>query len=197
MARVAQPNATAVTRAVSVTVAALLVGALVFAALTQRYRLERQAPAGSVTVVSELQPSAPPAPAAPVVRERPPPVRREAPVQEAPAAPPSEDASAAPGADPVVITAPVWVRRPRNPERYYPRDAFRQGVAGEVVLDCLVETSGALRCSIVSEVPEGWGFGEAAMAIASAHEMRPATRGGVAVEGRYAMTIPFSASSDR
>jgi hypothetical protein len=43
----------------------------------------------------------------------------------------------------------------------------------------------------MSETPRGWGFGEAALAIAADHRMAPATRNGAPVEGRYTMRVPF------
>jgi protein TonB len=94
----------------------------------------------------------------------------------------------------VVITEPVWLQRPRNPERFYPREAFMRGVGGEVVLDCEVDTDGRLACVVASETPSGRGFGEAALRIAGAHVMRPALQDGVAVRGRYRMVVPFSPS---
>ena len=92
----------------------------------------------------------------------------------------------------MTITDPVWVQRPRNPERFYPRDAFIRGVAGEVVLDCDIDVDGRLVCTVVSETPQGLGFGEAALRIAGAHVMRPATRNGAPARGRYRMVVPFS-----
>jgi len=96
--------------------------------------------------------------------------------------------------EPVTITDPVWVSRPRNPERFYPREAFMQGLAGQVVLDCNVDVEGRLTCVVASETPEGRGFGEAALRIASAHVMRPATRDGAPAPARYRMVVPFSPS---
>lgn len=94
--------------------------------------------------------------------------------------------------EPVVITNPVWIERPLNPERFYPREAFMQGVAGEVVLACEVDVTGRLTCVVASETPQGRGFGDAALRIASAHVMRPAMRNGAPAPGRYRMVVPFS-----
>jgi TonB family protein len=68
-----------------------------------------------------------------------------------------------------------WARPP-NPEdfaRYYPPSALQQGVQGRVVLDCLVEADGRLRCAVASEEPLAAGFAQAA--LASARSMRMAT----------------------
>ncbi|MEZ5972967.1 MAG: TonB family protein [Hyphomonadaceae bacterium] len=140
-----------------------------------------------VTVVSEIwrpPPAAlrPPAPTRVIPHAEP--RETEAPPLPLPEAP----------IDPVVITSPVWVERPRNPERYYPRDAFMRGIAGEVVLDCDVDVDGRLSCAVASETPAGQGFGDAALRIASAHVMRPAMLNGTPVRGRYRMVVPFSPS---
>jgi len=89
------------------------------------------------------------------------------------------------------IDRPRWLRRPSNLQRYFPRRALAAGEEGDVTLDCLVRTSGLLDCSIVSETPTGRGFAEAALRMAGDHQMAPAMRNGVAVEGRYRMRVPF------
>ncbi len=142
-----------------------------------------------IALVSEVQ--RPPAEAQTQER-RPPPIApqrhvepQEAHVAPAPVAPPAS-------LEPVVITAPVWIERPRNPERFYPREAFMQSVAGEVVLECDVDVGGRLTCVVASETPVGRGFGDAALRIASGHVMRPAMRNGAPAPGRYRMIVPFS-----
>jgi periplasmic protein TonB len=92
---------------------------------------------------------------------------------------------------PVEITAPDWLQRPRDLARYYPRRAIERNIQGEALLDCLVSTAGTLQCSVISESPEGWGFGAAALRIARDHRMAPAMSQGTAVEGRYEMRVPF------
>lgn len=92
---------------------------------------------------------------------------------------------------PPMIMNPRWLRTPRDLARYYPRRAMERGVEGQVVLDCLVTTSGALNCAVVSETPANWGFGEAALRISRDYQMAPATRDGTPVEGRYRMVAPF------
>jgi TonB family protein len=93
----------------------------------------------------------------------------------------------------VLITQPVWLSQPRNLARFYPRDAFMRGLNGQVVLDCIVETTGRLGCTIASETPRELGFGAAALAIASEHVMQPALHDGAPVRGRYRMVVPFTA----
>jgi protein TonB len=151
-----------------------------------RYPLERPPDRAVAVVVSEIARPAPPPTREPVEIEDPAPESIGATAPPAAVAPPAIDA------DPVAISDPVWVDRPRNTERYYPRAAFRQGIEGRVVLDCLVEVDGRLTCEVMSETPQQQGFGDAALAIAAAHVMRPAMRDGTPVRGRYVMTIPFS-----
>lgn len=92
---------------------------------------------------------------------------------------------------PAEITLPTWARVPRDLTRFYPHGALRQNVEGRAVLDCLVSTTGSLACALASETPTGWGFGPAALQIASEYRMIPATRDGAPVEGRYRMVVPF------
>ena len=81
-------------------------------------------------------------------------------------------------------------------QRYYPPRAIERNIEGEVLLDCLVDVAGLLDCRVVSESPNGWGFAAAAQRIARAHRMIPATRDGVAVQGRYAMRVPFQIAQE-
>ena len=92
---------------------------------------------------------------------------------------------------PPTIADPHWLRRPRDLARYYPRRAMERGVEGQVVLDCMVATTGMLSCAVVSETPRNWGFGDAALRISRDYQMVPATRDGQPVVGRYRMVAPF------
>lgn len=96
------------------------------------------------------------------------------------------------GSGPVSITNPRWARVPTNLERFYPRRALERGIQGQAVLDCDVSVTGVLSCSIVSETPEGMGFGEAARRISLEYAMVPATVDGQPAPGRYRMTVPFT-----
>lgn len=180
-----------VVRLVSFAVSAALAAVALLAIASMRYTpLWRQQDAPRVALVSEVRrdplppPVRPPLPARNAARA---PQPQDQPAPQAPPAP------AAPS-EPVVITSAVWIERPRNPERYYPRDAFMRGIAGEVVLDCDVDVAGRLSCVVTSETPVGQGFGDAALRIAGAHVMRPAMQDGTPVRGRYRMVVPFSPS---
>lgn len=176
-----------VVRLVSFGAAVLLATLGILGVAMLRYPLEWREVATPAVIVSEV--------AAPARSE----ARRPAPVERRPQTEPAEaTAPLAPveDAQPVgpapVITQPVWIQRPRNPARFYPRAAFMEGIEGQVVLDCDVEVNGRLQCAITSETPTGRGFGDAALAIAAAHVMQPAMRDGAPVRARYRMIVPFS-----
>jgi len=175
-------------RLVSFGSATLLIVLLLTIAAMMRYGLEQEAiPAEAVMVSESVRPPPPQSSPAPTPRRV-----IESAETSAPVAAPTPIAQ---DGEPPLITDPVWLQRPRNTARYYPRDAFMQGVDGQVVLDCFVEVDGRLTCSIASETPPDRGFGAAALAIAAAHVMQPAMRDGSPVRARYRMSVPFSASS--
>lgn len=184
-------------RMTSLAASAALMGAVLFAALTLTYTLPAlNFPAAPAPIeMRRVEEPAPP-PREPSIQ----PPRLEALDEVAPfEAHATETAFTSPTAPselagpPVLveISRPHWLRRPRNLQHYYPRRALRTAIDGEVVLDCLVQTDGFLRCGIVSELPTGWGFAEAALRIAAEHRMSPATRDGAPVEAHYRMRVPF------
>jgi protein TonB len=183
-------------RATSFAASAALLGLCAMAAMSVSITL-RSLPSTDPPIVPIVRLDEP-RPAPPIARERPPP---QAPAQDQTidAAPPVAPAAPAEIAFPFVpreagppeITNPHWLVRPRNLASYYPRRALARAITGEVLLDCRVSALGALECTIISETPENWGFGAAAQRIARDHRMTPASRDGVAVEGRYRMRVPF------
>jgi TonB family protein len=176
-----------IVRLVSFGAAAAIAALVLLAIASLRYAPLREQPP-SIAILSAIE--SPPATSPTRPQQPPRPQRTEqqdvASAQATQPTPPAES-------EPVVITNPVWVSRPRNLVRFYPRDAFMRGLSGQVVLDCLVETTGRLTCTIGSETPESQGFGAAAMAIAAEHVMQPALQNGAAVRGRYRMVVPFTA----
>ena len=187
-----------VARATSLGASALVMGGLVLLALTMSYtvrEIDWGAPPAPIEMTApEEPPQPPPRPLQPQTQPL------EGPLDMtplSPMAPVSANQPLAPYSGPVAaggaieITSPHWQRRPSDLTRYYPPRALSRGIEGEVLLDCLVRASGLLDCDVVSESPAGWGFAAAAQRIAGAHRMIPATRDGVAVEGRYAMRVPF------
>lgn len=176
-----------VVRLVSFTASAGLAAAVLLAVAAPRYAPLQLEPEAPRVVLSEIARPPPPPPP----RAQPPASPRESePPETAPAPTPAPESPEI--IEPIVVTDPVWLERPRNPERFYPREAFMQDIAGEVVLDCDVGLNGRLDCAIVSETPEGRGFGDAALRIAGAHIMRPPTRNGAPAPARYRMVVPFS-----
>lgn len=178
------------TRVAALAAATLLVAGTLMAVFNARFVLTRDMARDAVAVLSEIATAPTSAPRPAPARETPPriePTPDEAPPQPAPTVQASE------GGEAPLVTNPIWLARPANPERFYPRQAFMSGVEGRVELDCLVELDGRLTCEVASEAPTGQGFGDAALALARAHVMQPATREGAPVRARYRMIVPFSA----
>ena len=118
-----------------------------------------------------------------------------------PPAPPAADAAPAPAArNPLpperlcVVTGAEWVRRPSRAERkaLHPPGAARR--PGQAVLECAIRPDGTLdACGVITEAPAGAGFGQAALALAPMHRMRPNTATGENVGGcstRLSVNLP-------
>lgn len=106
-------------------------------------------------------------------------------VKAAPPAPP------APG--PRVIVEPKWVAMPDAAAmaRWYPARAQSEGVNGSATLRCTVTGRGTVEnCVVLSETPQGFGFGRSAVNLSRYFRMSPRTENGQAVEGAE-VTIPL------
>lgn len=86
---------------------------------------------------------------------------------------------------PVVVTSPDWRSKPTGQDlaRVYPDRAQRENRSGSATMSCGVTAEGKLaNCTVVSEEPEGYGFGAAAVALAPTFRMAK-TLDGQSVEG--------------
>ncbi|MDQ0463268.1 TonB family protein [Caulobacter ginsengisoli] len=84
------------------------------------------------------------------------------------------------------ITSPDWTRRPSGEdlEKVYPARARTLSLSGKAIISCDVTSLGTLvYCSLISETPEGEGFGEAALKVTSKFRMKPLARDGSPVGG--------------
>lgn len=78
------------------------------------------------------------------------------------------------------------------PLRYYPELAQKLGVEGDVTLACMATADGRLeRCTILSETPPGYGFGQTALDLAPSFKLN-ATAGGEPVKaGKVVVPLNF------
>lgn len=190
-------------RLISFALAVLICGTLAWMAATQRFDAISELfsdPDAVETVIEEKPKPPPPPPPPPPDRPPPPP---PPPQQRVP--PPSLTAPPTPTPDPVavdpppsppeplVITRPRWLESPsaRDYERYYPRRALDRGQMGRVILQCIVQTDGRLTCTVASEDPTGWGFGDAAMRISESFRMVPQMENGEPTAGGR-VRVPFT-----
>lgn len=87
---------------------------------------------------------------------------------------------------------PDWLRKPNanTIAGVHPVRAMREGRSGTATISCKVTVNGFLdRCTVASESPEGYGFGEAALILSKQFAMTPTIRGGKAVEGSVRIPI--------
>ena len=75
--------------------------------------------------------------------------------------------------------------------RYYPPAAQKAGVEGKAMINCLLAAGGLTDCRVVSESPEGYGFGVAAVQMSVLFDMRPELRDGQPVVERVTIPIDF------
>jgi TonB family protein len=90
-------------------------------------------------------------------------------------------------APPVEIHDPIWIRQidPNSVQKLFPDAAARAGYKiGRGSVECSVAADGTLTgCTTVTEDPAGFGFGDAAIAVAGVMQMSPWTKQGAPVEG--------------
>lgn len=106
-------------------------------------------------------------------------------------------AVAAPELPPLSAEQVIFDVTPPNPPlRFYPSRAQNLGKTGKAVIDCLIGASGGLTdCRVVSETPERWRFGEAAVNMRVLFRARPTGKDGQPVLGRrVVLTLNFNLS---
>jgi protein TonB len=111
--------------------------------------------------------------------------------------PPTPPPPPPPPQAPAVISNPSWIERPNASDftRYYPPRALSDGQGGRVLLSCVVGANGRIDCSVASEDPSGYGFGQAALRISRHFRMSPRLEDGRPTEGgRVRVPISFQVS---
>lgn len=188
-------------RLISLGLAAAICASIVIYAVTMKFSAitDLFEDSNAVKVEVEQKEKPPPPPPPPPNRPPPPPP----PEQRVP--PPDLSAPPTPTPIPVavdpppappspVLTGMVWLERPsaRDWARFYPPRAMERNQTGSVVLDCLVDSGGRISCSVVSEDPTGWGFGDAALRISRNFRAAAQTSDGRATSGgRTRVPISF------
>ncbi|MCL2805639.1 MAG: energy transducer TonB [Treponema sp.] len=93
----------------------------------------------------------------------------------------------------LVSTTPQLDEEAIIADMLYPPIALRSGIEGRVILELFVDRSGTVqRVTIIREVPEGRGFGEAASRAFMGRKGFPATANGVPVSCRYRYPVSFT-----
>lgn len=134
------------------------------------------------------------APPAPVVRERRPEPEEEEAQKPEELTDQGEPAPQAPSSGGALGVGDVsWAREPnaRDFARFFPDRALDDGQSGNVTLSCIIGGSGRLACSVASESPPGYGFGQAAIGISRQLRVRTRLPDGSSAEGRE-LRLPLS-----
>jgi TonB family protein len=85
-----------------------------------------------------------------------------------------------------LITQPDWAEQPSGEDmsRFYPVLAAYLRLSGRAVIDCQVSKAGTLNsCTVISQTPVGFEFGEAALKLSPLFRMRPQTLNGEPLPG--------------
>jgi TonB family protein len=86
--------------------------------------------------------------------------------------------------------APVSIPYTPPVSAYYPDRAQRMNISGSVLIDCAADAQGGLSdCKVLSETPEGWDFGLAALRAARAGALR---RSSTTRNGRITTWVRFN-----
>jgi protein TonB len=190
-------------RLISLSLAGLICVALIYMALTNKFSaisdIFDDTDAVKVEIEEKVKPPPPPPPPPPDRPPPPPPPEQRVPPPDLSAPPtptPIPVAVDPPPAPPAaaVLSGMVWLQRPSSQDfnRFYPSRAMEREQEGRVVLDCLVDAGGRISCSVASEDPTGWGFGEAAIRISRSFRAAAQTSDGRPTSGgRARVPITF------
>jgi len=104
-------------------------------------------------------------------------------------------------ASPALATRPTVRTLPRLREpplarqiaRHFPERAKQDGVSGWAVVVCRISERGKVSaCVARTQAPQGYGFGEAALALITELRFVPGTIDGSPIEGEITVPIDFS-----
>ena len=89
-----------------------------------------------------------------------------------------------------LASPPDWIRIPTVADfkKVYPRHAYKRDLEGSGTIQCVFNGQGKLdACRLLSEDPQGLGFGKAALALAPYYQAKPVQNDGKPIEG-----VPFA-----
>jgi len=181
-------------RLISLVLAALICMGIAYMAFTGKFRavtdMFEDDEAVKVEIEEKQKPPPPPPPPPPDRPPPPPPPEQRVPPPDL-SAPPTPtpipvavDPPPAPPT-PAVLTGVRWLRQPNGDDyvRFYPQRAMERDQEGSATVECIVDANGRLSCTIISEDPPGWGFGEATLRIARQFQVAPQTSDGRPTQG--------------
>lgn len=95
--------------------------------------------------------------------------------------------------EPRRIVNPLWITLPAPDAMAdaYPARAKRRNLGGRVTLDCIIGGDGMISCSVLSENPQGFSFGDAALHLSSYFRIAPTLADGSSSAGRF-VTVMFT-----
>jgi len=191
-------------RLISLGLAALIVIGLAAMAILHKFSAFTDMFQDTNAVKVEIEQKKPPPPPPPPPPNRPPPP--PPPEQRVP--PPKLEAPPTPTPIPVAVDPPpappspilsgvTWLQQPNGDDyvRFFPPRALERGQSGSATVDCLVGADGRLSCTVLSEDPPGWGFGDSSLRAARLFRVAPQTADGRATSGgRIRKTITWRAT---
>jgi protein TonB len=189
-------------RLISLVVAAIVTSAIIYMAIMHKFSAITDIFEDSHAVKVEIEAKNKPPPPPPPPPNRPPPP--PPPEQRVP--PPDLTAPPTPTPLPVAVDPPPappspvltgiqWLERPsaQNFDRFYPPRANQEQQAGHVSLECVVSADGRISCTVISETPDGWHFGDAALRISQYFRAAAQTSDGRPTSGgRVRVNLTFN-----